>query len=83
MATKNPAPAKVERDPSKGLRIVAKREGFRRAGFVFGTQAETIALTDLDEDQEAALRKEFMLVVVDIALPTPGAPEAPAEKAKA
>lgn len=83
MATKNPAPAKVERDPSKGLRIVAKREGFRRAGFVFGTQAETIALTDLDEDQEAALRKESMLVVVDIDLPTPGAPEAPAEKAKA
>lgn len=80
MATKNPAPAKVERDPTKGLRIVAKREGFRRAGFVFGTQAETIALTDLDEDQEAALRKEPMLVVVDIDLPTP---QEPAEKAKA
>lgn len=83
MAPKNPVSAKVERDPTKGLRIVAKREGFRRAGFVFGPQAQVIALTDLNEDQEAALREEPMLVVVDIDLPTPEAVAAPAKEAKA
>jgi hypothetical protein len=50
----------------KGLRIVAKREGFRRAGHQFGSQAVELSLADLTSEQVEQLRNEPMLVVTDV-----------------
>lgn len=61
----------------KGIRVIAKRENFRRAGRVFGGEPADIRLSDLKLDrksgvnEERAIREDPMLVVVDIELPAP------------
>ena len=53
----------------KGLKVYGKREGFRRAGFVFGAEPRTLALADITPEQEKALRDEPALVCVDVDIP--------------
>lgn len=53
----------------KGLKVVPKRDGFRRAGYVFSGEGRTIPYADLDEDQVALLKGDAMLVVVEVDLP--------------
>lgn len=53
----------------KGLKVVPKREGFRRAGHVFSGEGKTIAYADLTEGQVAQLKAEPMLVVMEVDLP--------------
>lgn len=46
----------------KVLRVIAKRDGFRRAGRVFTGEATYIELDDLTDDQYEQLSTEPMLV---------------------
>lgn len=70
MATSPKKAAALKARPTgKGLRVLAKREGFRRAGFCFGSAPVDVALSDITEEQEALLRDEPMLLLVDIDLP--------------
>ena len=50
---------------SKKLQVVAKKDGFRRAGFVFGSEATILKTDDLTEEQITALKEEPNLVVVE------------------
>lgn len=58
-------------DPVIGLRITAKREGFRRAGQPWSVQPTEIPLDGLTDDQVKALMDEHghMLTVEEITLP--------------
>ena len=58
----------------KTLRVVARTEGFRRAGYAFGAEPRHVPLADLKPEQIAALKAEPQLVVVDDEI------EAPADK---
>lgn len=65
-AKKTPAPAAAP-DGHKFLQVVAKRPGFRRAGRVFGDQAEYIPLDELSQEDFDAIRSEPMLVSMTVA----------------
>lgn len=71
-------PQKTEARPAdKALRVVAKRAGFRRAGYSFGPEPLQIPLADISEEQEAQLRGDPMLLVVDVDIaPVAGGAEA-------
>ncbi len=56
------APTTKPADENKALRVIAKRDGFRRAGRVFGADPVDVPLTDISEDQYVALTSEPMLV---------------------
>jgi len=65
------------------------RDGFRRAGYAFGADAQDIPLAALDEAQQAAIKRDRMLVAIEIdvdapdvseASETPEAPEAQASQ---
>lgn len=62
---------------TKGLKVIARRESFRRAGLTFSGEARTIPLAELTDEQVELLKGEPLLVVqeVDIELPK----EKPAE----
>lgn len=60
----------------KGLMVISKRDGFRRAGYTFGGEAQTIAYADLTPDQVQQLKTEPLLVVTEVDLPK----EEPAKK---
>lgn len=51
---------------SKSLRVTSSREGFRRAGFVFGKDPVTIALSELNPGQIAQLNDDSMLNITEI-----------------
>jgi hypothetical protein len=53
----------------KGLKVVPKRDGFRRAGYVFSGDGQTIPYADLTADQVELLKGEPMLVVAEVDLP--------------
>jgi hypothetical protein len=53
----------------KGLKVVPKRDGFRRAGHVFSGEGKTIAYADLTVGQVEQLKGEPMLVVMEVDLP--------------
>ncbi|WP_454908389.1 HI1506-related protein [Variovorax gossypii] len=59
----------------KGLRVVGRSEGFRRAGRAFGAEPVEIALSDLSKEQIKALRDERQLVVTDIEIDLPAQDE--------
>ncbi len=59
-------PPKKKTQP--GLRITAKRDGFRRAGRPWPATPCEVAVADLDEQQVAALKREPMLVVEEVEL---------------
>jgi len=48
---------------TKVLRVAAKREGFRRAGFVFGTVARDIPVGSLSAAARLAIESDPTLVV--------------------
>ena len=55
----------------KGLRIVARKDVFRRCGRTFGAEAVTIPLADLTQEDVTALKDEPQLVVVDVDIEPP------------
>lgn len=52
----------------KGLRVVTKRDGFRRAGIEW-SGTTVVPLSDLTDDQVEALKSEPMLVVDEVDVP--------------
>ena len=58
-----------EPDPVNGLRITAKREGFRRSGRAWSKQPTEIPLAGLSDADIAALKAESMLTVEEVVLP--------------
>lgn len=50
----------------KILRVVAKTESFRRAGFAFGAAEKDIPLDTLDAKQLAAIKGDRMLVATEL-----------------
>lgn len=78
MATKDKKPGGPT---GKGLKVVPKRDGFRRAGHVFSGDGKTIAYADLTEDQVDLLKGEPMLVVMEVELPREADAEAAAPAA--
>lgn len=67
---------------TKGLRIVARPPTFRRAGFTFTAEAQTIPLSDLSDEQVALLQSEANLVVSEVDIPAPADSTTTAEAAK-
>jgi hypothetical protein len=60
----------------KGVRVVARSDGFRRIGRSFGADPVEIALSDLTDEELQRLRAERELLVVDVAIEVPEATEA-------
>lgn len=58
--------AKPAGDASKGLKVTARADHFRRAGHVFTGEARVIPLSDLTDEQVEQLKTEPMLVVQDV-----------------
>lgn len=58
-----PAPKQTR----KVLYVVAKREGFRRAGFAFGSERTRLVVDELTAEQIQQLKEEPMLVVTEAA----------------
>ena len=55
----------VPKQKIKVLYVVAKREGFRRAGFAFGSEKTRLIVSDLTAEQVKQLKAEPMLVVTE------------------
>ncbi len=53
----------------KGLKVVSKRDGFRRAGYVFSGEGQTIPYADLTGDQIDMLKGDPMLIAIEVDLP--------------
>lgn len=51
---------------TKGLKVIARRDNFRRAGHVFGSEAVVIALSELTDEQVEQLKNEPLLVVQEV-----------------
>lgn len=47
----------------KALKIIAKKDGFRRCGYEFGSEPTIIPVGELESDQVKVLKAEKMLVV--------------------
>ncbi len=60
-----PAAKEITKKTIKVLHVVAKREGFRRAGFVFGADRTRLIDDDLTAEQIKQLKEESMLVVTE------------------
>lgn len=71
MATEKSAKKATEYGPTKGLKVVARPDSFRRAGREFGREATVIPCKELTSDQIDALVNEPELVVVVVDLPPP------------
>jgi Mu-like prophage FluMu N-terminal domain len=74
-ANTNAAAPKAKAETVKGLRVVGRSEGFRRAGRAFGAVPVEIVLSDLSKEQIKALRDERQLVVTDIEIELPAEAE--------
>lgn len=75
-------PVKKPAGPAnKGLRIVARKDLFRRCGRAFGAEPVVIPLTDVSAGEVEILKAEAQLVVVDVDIEPPK-DAAPAEKGK-
>lgn len=73
MATANPNDKGAKPVKQKVLRVVARREGFRRAGFAFGAEPTDIPLDQLKKEQIAALKDEPQLLVTETEIEVPAA----------
>jgi len=70
--TAKPLATKPEQgNKPKGLKVVPKRAGFRRAGFAFPDGETTLPLADLSDEQYAQLTTEPMLVTLLVDLDVP------------
>jgi hypothetical protein len=58
-------PPKASKKKIKVLRVAAKRDGFRRAGYAFGSESQDIPLADLDKQKLSALKGDPMLLCVE------------------
>lgn len=58
--------AKPAGSATQGLKVTARADHFRRAGFAFTGEARVIPLSDLTDDQVEQLKAEPMLVVQDV-----------------
>lgn len=58
--------AKKKAKTVPGLRITAKRDGFRRAGRAWSAAATDVPARELTKEQIASLKSEPMLLVTDI-----------------
>ena len=65
-------------DKPKGLKVVPKRAGFRRAGFTFADGETTLPLADLSDEQYTQLTTEPMLVTMLVDLDEPATDNATA-----
>lgn len=63
------APKSKPDEGGKGLCVVARRDGFRRAGRAFGAEPVVIPLADLSDLQYHQLTTEPMLVTYLVDLP--------------
>lgn len=61
--SKNSTKAKPAGEPTVGLRVIARRDSFRRAGRVFGREPVTIPLSELSEEEATAIKDETQLIV--------------------
>lgn len=52
--------------PTKGLKVISAREGFRRGGHAFGKEPRVVALSELTPEQAEAIREEPMLAVAEV-----------------
>ena len=52
----------------RGLKVISAREGFRRAGHVFGREPVTVSLAALTPEQHQALLDEPALACVEVDL---------------
>ena len=52
----------------KGIRVIAKRDSFWRAGINFGGEPVDLVLSDLKDEQVKMIHDEPMLIVTDIEL---------------
>lgn len=74
-ARRNNKAAEAAGPANKGLKIVARRDHFRRAGRAFGAEPETIPLTELTAEEVETLKTEPMLLVVEVDIEAPAAEE--------
>lgn len=65
MATQKP---KAAGPATKGLKVIARRDTFRRAGYVFSGEPTVIALDALTDEQVEQLKSEPLLVVQEVDL---------------
>jgi len=56
---------------AKGLRIVAKKDGFRRAGIAHTSEPQEYPLSKFSKEQVEQLKKDPMLVVQEIEISEP------------
>jgi len=64
--TNKAAPQRVAGAPIKALKVISRRDSFRRAGFEFTGEAKTLPLDELTDDQVEALKTEPLLVVNEV-----------------
>lgn len=50
----------------KGLRVMAKRDGFRRAGYAFSHEPTDIPLSDLNKAQIEQIKGDKSLLCVEV-----------------
>lgn len=53
-------------EDTRGLEVISTRDGFRRAGFAWSREAQTVPLSALTEEQIEQLKNEPMLTVREI-----------------
>ena len=70
-----PAPAAPKAKTIPGIRVVAKAEGFRRAGRAWSKAGTDLPVASLKKGDLAALRAEPRLIVTDIEIPATKAEE--------
>jgi hypothetical protein len=72
-----PAPAAasitLQDAETKGLKVIPKRAGFRRAGYAFPAEGMTIPIIDLSPAQYKLITAEPMLISVVVDLESAGA----------
>lgn len=62
----NPSTNNKAKKTRKVLVVVAKHEGFRRAGFSFGSEPARLIVSELTDEQVEQLKGEPMLVVTEV-----------------
>lgn len=60
---------------AKALSVQSSREGFRRAGRVWGKEATVVPLSELTEVQIDQIKKESVLTVTEVEIPVQEAAE--------
>lgn len=68
--------AKPAGESTVGLRVIARRDSFRRAGRVFTPEATVIPLSELSEEEANAIKDETQLIVDVVSIETPKADKA-------